>query len=97
MSESLDGKVILVTGGAGRIGRSIALRLADEGARGGVHYHEAEDEGREVGRGGTVRANRESVTEIRSMFEEVGERFGRLDGLVNNAGRFTGMDPLEIE
>jgi NAD(P)-dependent dehydrogenase (short-subunit alcohol dehydrogenase family) len=97
MSESLDGKVILVTGGARRIGRSIALRLADEGARVVVHYHESEDEARKLGMAGTVRANLESVTEIRSMFEEVGERFGRLDGLVNNAGRFTGMDPLEIE
>jgi 3-oxoacyl-[acyl-carrier protein] reductase len=89
--------VILVTGGARRIGRSIALRLADEGARVIVHYHESEDEARKLGLAGTVRANLESVAEIRRMFEEVGERFGRLDGLVNNAGRFTRMDPLEIE
>jgi 3-oxoacyl-[acyl-carrier protein] reductase/pteridine reductase len=30
------------------------------------------------------------------MFAEVEERFGRLDGLVNNAARFTRHDPLEI-
>jgi 3-oxoacyl-[acyl-carrier protein] reductase/pteridine reductase len=30
------------------------------------------------------------------MFSEVEERFGRLDGLVNNAARFTRFDPLEI-
>jgi len=97
VSESLDGKVILVTGGARRIGRSIALRLADEGARVVVHYHESEEEARKLGMAGVVRANLESVAEIRRMFQDVGERFGRLDGLVNNAGRFTRIDPLEIE
>jgi len=30
------------------------------------------------------------------MFDEAGARLGALDGLVNNAARFTGMDPLEI-
>ncbi len=30
------------------------------------------------------------------MFAEVEERIGRLDGLVNNAARFTRIDPLEI-
>jgi 3-oxoacyl-[acyl-carrier protein] reductase/pteridine reductase len=89
--------VILVTGGARRIGRSIALRLADEGARVVVHYHESEEEARKLGMAGVVRANLESVAEIRRMFQDVGERFGRLDGLVNNAGRFTRIDPLEIE
>ena len=97
MSESLEGKVILVTGGARRIGRSIALRLADEGARVVVHYHESEEAARKLGMAGIVQANLESVAEIRHMFDEVGERFGRLDGLVNNAGRFTRKDPLEIE
>jgi 3-oxoacyl-[acyl-carrier protein] reductase/pteridine reductase len=96
MSESLTGKVVLVTGGAKRIGRSIALQLAAEGARVVVHYNASEREAREVSPD-VVKANLESVTEIRAMFDEVASRFGRLDGLVNNAGRFTRINPLQME
>ncbi|MDP9054903.1 MAG: SDR family oxidoreductase [Acidobacteriota bacterium] len=97
MSESLRGKTILVTGAAKRIGRAIALRLVDEGAQVIAHCHQSGKEARELKCAALVRANLESVSEIRRMFEEVEERFGRLDGLVNNAGRFTKIDPLAIE
>ncbi|MCX6629699.1 MAG: SDR family NAD(P)-dependent oxidoreductase [Candidatus Solibacter sp.] len=97
---SLAGKTILVTGGAKRIGRGIALRLAEEGARVAIHYHHSEDEARrtaeECGGAEIFRANLESVVEIERMFAGVEQRLGRLDGLVNNAARFTRFDPLEI-
>lgn len=97
---ALEGKVILVTGAAKRIGRGIALRLAREGARVAIHYHRSEAEARstaeEAGGAALFRANLEKVDEIGRMFDEVGERLGRLDGLVNNAARFTRFDPLEI-
>jgi 3-oxoacyl-[acyl-carrier protein] reductase len=97
---SIAGRVILVTGGAKRIGRAIALRLAAEGARVGIHYHGSEDDARrtaaEAGDAALFRANLESVAEIERLFSEVGERLGRLDGLVNSAGRFTSFDPFEI-
>ena len=38
----LSGKVILITGAAKRVGRGIALRLAQEGARVAIHYHHSE-------------------------------------------------------
>jgi NAD(P)-dependent dehydrogenase (short-subunit alcohol dehydrogenase family) len=98
--SSLAGKVVLVTGAARRIGRGIALRLAGEGARVAVHYHRSEAEARrtaeECGGAELFCANLESVAEIARMFAEAGERFGRLDGLVNNAARFARVDPLEI-
>jgi NAD(P)-dependent dehydrogenase (short-subunit alcohol dehydrogenase family) len=96
----MQDQIILVTGAAKRIGRGIALRLASEGARVLIHYHRSEPDARatagECGAAGLYRANLESVAEIRRMFEQIGEQHGRLDGLVNNAARFTRFDPLEI-
>jgi 3-oxoacyl-[acyl-carrier protein] reductase/pteridine reductase len=96
----LEGKVILVTGAAKRIGRGIALRLAREGARVAIHYQHSEAEARqtaeEAGGAALFQANLESVAEIERMFGEIGSSLGRLDGLVNNAGRFTQFNPLEI-
>jgi 3-oxoacyl-[acyl-carrier protein] reductase/pteridine reductase len=97
--SDLAGKVVLVTGAARRIGRGIALRLAAEGARVAIHYQRSEAEAQfAAGQCGAAlfRANLESVAEIGGMFAQVEERFGRLDGLVNNAARFTRRDPLEI-
>lgn len=93
---ALNGRVILVTGAAKRIGRGIALRLAKEGAKVIIHYHGSEAEARatsaECGGARLVRANLESVAEIERMFAEIGP----MDALVNNAARFTTIDPLEV-
>lgn len=101
MSEGLTGQVILVTGAAKRIGRSIALRLAAEGARVAIHYNGSEREARataaECNNAPVFRADMESVPEIRRMFAEVAGHFERLDGLVNNAARYTTIDPMKIE
>jgi NAD(P)-dependent dehydrogenase (short-subunit alcohol dehydrogenase family) len=97
----LEGKVVLVTGAAKRIGRAIALALAAEGARVAIHYNGSESEARqtaaECGDAPMFRANLENVSEIRAMFDSVASHFGQLDGLVNNAARFTQFNPLEIE
>jgi len=98
---NLEGKVVLVTGAAKRIGRSIGLELAREGARVAIHYSTSESEARqtaeECGGAPAFHANLESVSEIRTLFDKVAQHFGRLDGLVNNAARFTRFDPLKIE
>ena len=98
--SELTGKTILVTGAARRIGRAIALRLHAEGARVLIHYSASADEARqtaaECGNAMLFRANLESVAEIRAMFEDVEQRAGRLDGLVNNAARFTRVPALEV-
>ncbi|MCU1340090.1 MAG: short-chain dehydrogenase/reductase [Bryobacterales bacterium] len=100
MMQSLKGRVVLVTGAAKRIGRGIALRLTREGARVAIHYSTSEAEARataaECGGAPLFRANLENVAEIERLFSEVEQHFGRLDGLVNNAARFTRKDPLEI-
>jgi len=88
---------VLVTVAAKRIGRAIALRLHRQGMRVLIHYSTSEAEARrtaeECGNAPVYRANLESVTEIRAMFHEI----GRLDGLVNNAARFTKFDVMSIE
>lgn len=97
---TLEGKIILVTGAAKRIGRAIALRLAAEGATVAIHYGTSEAEARqtalECGDAPLFQANLENVSEIKRMFADLERRLGRLDGLVNNAARFTRFDPLEI-
>jgi 3-oxoacyl-[acyl-carrier protein] reductase/pteridine reductase len=100
MMSSLQGRVVLVTGAAKRIGRGIALRLAREGARVAIHYSSSEAEARataaECGNAPIFRANLENIAAIERLFSDVQEHFGKLDGLVNNAARFTRKDPLEI-
>jgi len=100
MENQLRDKVVLVTGAAKRIGRGIALRLAQEGARVAIHYHRSKSEAQrtaeECGGAPIFSANLERVADIEGLFAEVERRFGRLDGLVNNAARFTRFDPLEI-
>jgi NAD(P)-dependent dehydrogenase (short-subunit alcohol dehydrogenase family) len=92
----LDSRTILVTGAAKRIGRSIALRLAREGARVIIHYNHSESEARktagECGNATILKANLESVAEIERLFDQAGP----IDGLVNNAARFTTIDPLKV-
>lgn len=99
-SFDLAGKTVLVTGAAKRMGRSIALRLHQEGARVLIHYSQSKDEAErtaaECGGAGLFHANLERVDEIKRMFAQIAERERRLDGLVNNAGRFTKIDPLEV-
>jgi len=100
MMTSLAGRVVLVTGAAKRIGRGVALRLAREGARVAIHYSSSEAEARataaECDNAPLFRADLEKVAEIERLFSEVQQHFGKLDGLVNNAARFTRKDALEI-
>jgi NAD(P)-dependent dehydrogenase (short-subunit alcohol dehydrogenase family) len=98
--SDLTGKVILVTGAAKRIGRGIAIRLADQGARVAIHYGGSADEARKVsaecGGAPLFQANLEKVPEIVDMFAQIERQMGRLDGLVNNAARFARFDPMDI-
>src|ERR1700676_3351989 len=94
--KSLEGQVALVTGAAKRIGRSIALRLAAEGADVVVNYEtsKAEAEGvvREITAAGrrsiAVGADVSQRADVQKLFATAEREFGRLDILVNNAGMF---------
>lgn len=94
--SSLAGKVALVTGAAKRIGQSVALRLASEGADVAVNYRSSKGEAEEVvaqiaamgGHAAAFRADVAKRAEVATMFAAVEKEFGRLDILVNNAGMF---------
>lgn len=94
--ESLAGKVALVTGAAKRIGRSVAVRLASEGADVVVNYRDSKDNADDVAeqvtamgrRALTVQADVARKNDVTAMFARVEKEFGRLDILVNNAGMF---------
>lgn len=94
--KPLDGQVAVVTGAAKRIGRSIALRLAAEGATVVVNYATAEPEAAAVvqeitSRGGRAIAVQADVTrraDVRQLMSSAEREFGRIDILVNNAGVF---------
>jgi NAD(P)-dependent dehydrogenase (short-subunit alcohol dehydrogenase family) len=93
---SLTGKVGLVTGAAKRIGRSVALRLASEGADVVVNYRSSKSEADEVvtqieamgRRAAAIQANVAKRNDVSAMFAAVEKEFGRLDILVNNVGMF---------
>jgi NAD(P)-dependent dehydrogenase (short-subunit alcohol dehydrogenase family) len=96
MERKLAGRVALVTGAGKRLGRAIALRLAEEGADVLVHYHNSEPGARETvaaieklgRRAVAVDANLLSGAEIRRLVSAAGAEFGRLDVLVNSAANF---------
>lgn len=87
---------VLVTGAAKRIGRMIAIELSRRGFDIAIHYNHSRSEAEEVSRacGGApvFQADLAKVSEIQSLFEQVGP----LDCLVNNAARFTRFNPLDI-
>jgi len=96
MEKKLSGKVALVTGAGKRLGRAVALRLANEGADVAVHYRGSDKEAREVveeieklgRRAMAMKAELTSVEEIRALVQSAAHEFGRIDVLVNSAANF---------
>jgi NAD(P)-dependent dehydrogenase (short-subunit alcohol dehydrogenase family) len=91
--SALDGRVVIVTGGAWGIGRAISLAAAREGAK--VVVADVHDErGRETvtqirasgGEAVYARCDVSSEDQVRTVIEQIAERFGRIDALVNDAG-----------
>jgi L-fucose dehydrogenase len=89
MDLSLKDKIIIVTGGAKGIGAGITRSLAAEGAIPVVVGRSKEDNEvivKEIRTGFAVTAELTHPEDCENAVKEVIEKFGRIDGLVNNAG-----------
>lgn len=94
--DPLQGQVALVTGAAKRIGRAVAVRLAADGADVVIHYNRSKSEGddavAEIARLGrksiAVQADLCSLAQIKRLFQQTVDQFGRLDILINSAANF---------
>jgi 3-oxoacyl-[acyl-carrier protein] reductase len=105
MGTTLAGRVVLVTGSSRGIGAEIAAKAGAEGAMVAVHYRQS-DEGAQktadrVRAAGAeadcFQADVSDGAQAEALVRQVIERFGRIDGLVNNAGQ-TQVGPfLEID
>ncbi|MFJ7913433.1 MULTISPECIES: 3-oxoacyl-[acyl-carrier-protein] reductase [unclassified Lysinibacillus] len=92
--RKLEGKVAVVTGASRGIGRAIALKLADEGAKVVVNYSGSQAKAEEVvatiqengGEAIAVQASVSKTEEVSALMDAAVKTFGSLDILVNNAG-----------
>jgi len=99
----LRGRVALVTGASRGIGRAIAIALAERGCNVGINFKASYERAREVleavksrgVQGILLQADVSDYNQVKSMVDELIERFGRIDILVNNAGIFTPARSIE--
>lgn len=89
MSNSLQGKCVLVTAGAQGIGLAIASKFLESGAE--VHVCDVDEAACKAAAAaypslGVSVTDVSSETQVQAMFGELARRWGKLDALVNNAG-----------
>ena len=108
MIGELQDRVVLVTGSSRGIGAEVAIRAASEGATVAVHYRSDAAAARGIvervraagAEAACFDADVADGADAARLIERVIERFGRIDGLVNNAGLtqvgpFLEIDPAE--
>jgi 3-oxoacyl-[acyl-carrier protein] reductase len=98
---TLKDKVVLVTGSSSGIGQATAIRLAEEGAKIVVNYHVNKDGGEETlnkvkelsPESILIQADVSKEEDVERLFQEVVDKFGRVDILINNAAIGTDKKP----
>jgi 3-oxoacyl-[acyl-carrier protein] reductase/pteridine reductase len=107
MDKPLKGKTVLVTGAAQRIGRAIALALAERGANVAITYLASQPEAVETVRAlaahdvdaSAIRCDLRDPESIEQTVTSVMDEFGQVDILVNNAGMFesVALENISVE
>lgn len=105
MGGGLDGKAVLVTGGARRVGAAICRRLHAAGANLILHYRgsaleanalQTELNARRASSVSLGQADLLKLSAIKKLVETALEQFGRLDAVINNASSFFATPVGEI-
>jgi 3-oxoacyl-[acyl-carrier protein] reductase len=98
-------RVALVTGAATGIGSSAVLALARAGFDVAINYRSSEDAARDTASAAErlgaatllLKADVSDEPAVKTMFEALRTRFGRLDALINNAGTTASMKPRDLD
>jgi pteridine reductase len=97
MESGMQGKVVLVTGGAKRVGAAICRRLHAAGAQIAIHYRSSKQEATDLQKAlDRLRPNSAAVFQadlldlhaLPKLVDKVVNKFGQMDALVNNASSF---------
>lgn len=101
----MQGKVVLVTGGAKRVGAAISRRLHAAGANVVLHYRSSRREALDLrdelnalrpASAAVCEADLLDLAALRTLVDQAIEKFGRLDALVNNASSFYATPLAEV-
>jgi pteridine reductase len=96
LNMELEGKTAIVTGGAVRLGRAMALAMAERGVHIAVHYHSSAASAQDVvaqiqavgSEAVAIRADLSSVDQAHAIVEQAAAHLGSIDILVNSAAIF---------
>lgn len=104
MKDALKDQVIIVFGATGRVGTGVCSCLAEQGAVVLVHYHSSQARAEQIVKdieksGGRAQAIQADVTDqaaVRGCLARAVERWGRIDGVVNQIHRDKEFEPTRV-
>ena len=91
MNSDLEGKVVLVTGGAGGIGSVISKSFAEQGAKVIIHYNNSKENAEKISKeinGFAVNADLTDSKQTKELFNRIIQKEGKIDICIANAGKY---------
>jgi len=91
MNSDLEGKVVLVTGGAGGIGSVISKSFAEQGAKVIIHYNNSKENAEKISKeinGFAVNADLTDSKQTKELFNSIIQKEGKIDICIANAGKY---------